>query len=87
MERFDDDRFDEDRFEADRFDVERFEEDRFDDERFERLGTFAPFSRASFRPIAIACFRLLTFRPLPLFSGPRLRRRIALSTDLPALRP
>ena len=55
-------------------------------------GTFAPFSRASERPIAIACFRLFTFRPLrPLFSVPFLRRRIALATlfpaDFPYLRP
>jgi hypothetical protein len=46
-----------------------------------RLGTFAPFCRASFRPIAIACFRLRTRPPVP--SRPRLsvpffRRRIAL---------
>jgi hypothetical protein len=41
-----------------------------------RRGTFAPFLRASFRPIAIACFRLVTFRPDPLFSVPFLRRRI-----------
>src|SRR5262249_53446041 len=44
-------------------------------------GTLAPFSRASLRPMAIACLRLVTFRPdLPDFSVPRLRRRIALST-------
>jgi hypothetical protein len=47
-------------------------------------GTFAPFSRASFNPIAIACLRLLTFRPEPDFSVPRFRRRIALSTVLDA---
>ena len=41
-------------------------------------GTFAPFSRASDSPIAIACLRLVTRFPLrPLFSVPRLRRRIA----------
>ena len=28
-------------------------------------GTFAPFLRASERPIAIACLRLLTLPPLP----------------------
>jgi hypothetical protein len=44
------------------------------------LGTFAPFSRASLRPMAIACFRLVTFAPDPLLSVPRLRRRIADST-------
>jgi hypothetical protein len=42
-----------------------------------REGTFAPFSRASLRPIAIACLRLVTFRPEPLFSVPFFRRRIA----------
>ena len=54
------------------------------DELFFR-GTFFPFDRASARPIAIACFRLLTFRPLLDFSVPFLRRRIALSTSLLAL--
>jgi hypothetical protein len=57
---------------------------------FRLAGTFAPFSRASESPIAMACFRLLTlppFPPLPLFRVPRLRRRIALSTALPAALP
>jgi hypothetical protein len=45
-----------------------------------RLGTLAPFSRASLSPIAIACFRLVTLRPEPLFNVPRLRRRIVDST-------
>jgi hypothetical protein len=52
-----------------------------------RAGTLAPFSRASLNPIAIACLRLRTLRPDPLFNEPRLRRRIADSTffeaDLP----
>jgi hypothetical protein len=65
-------------------------DDFFDDERFR--GTFAPFSRASERPIAIACLRLLTFRPLPpLFSVPDFRLCIArltlLLAALPYLRP
>jgi hypothetical protein len=47
----------------------------------------APFSRASDKPIAIACFRLFTFRPLPDFSVPFLRRRIALSTRFDAAFP
>jgi hypothetical protein len=42
-----------------------------------REGTLAPFSRASFKPMAIACLRLVTLRPEPLLSVPRLRRRIA----------
>jgi hypothetical protein len=44
-----------------------------------------PFFRASDRPIAIACFLLVTFLPLPLFNVPRLRRRIADSTSFGAL--
>jgi hypothetical protein len=53
-------------------------------------GTFAPFSRASERPIAMACFRLLTrppFPPLPERRVPFFLRRIALLTDLLAARP
>jgi hypothetical protein len=50
-------------------------------------GTFAPFARASDSPIAIACFRLLTFRPLPDFSVPFFRRFMALSTRLLAAFP
>jgi hypothetical protein len=56
----------------------------FDFRFFEPLfffGTFAPLLRASERPIAIACFRLLTFRPeRPLFSVPALRFFIARPT-------
>jgi hypothetical protein len=51
-------------------------------------GTFAPFSRASDNPIAIACLRLVTFFPLrPLLSVPFFFRRIADSTRLPAALP
>jgi hypothetical protein len=51
-------------------------------------GTFAPFSRASLRPIAIACLRLVTLRPLrPLRSVPRFARCTASRTDSCALRP
>src|SRR5262245_52536235 len=51
-----------------------------------RRGTFFPFARASDRPIAIACFRLLTFLPLrPLLSVPFLRFFIARLTSLEAL--
>ena len=57
----------------------------FDDER--RAGTFAPFLRASLKPIAMACFRLLTRRPDPLFSVPFFRRRIADFTCFDADRP
>jgi hypothetical protein len=42
-----------------------------------RDGTFAPFSRASLSPIAIACLRLVTLRPDPLFSVPFFFRCIA----------
>src|SRR5262245_52098198 len=55
-----------------------------------RAGTLAPFLRASERPIAMACLRLFTLPPwpfLPRRSVPRLRRRIALSTDFPAPAP
>lgn len=47
------------------------------------LGTFAPFFRASERPMAMACLRLLTVPPLPPrpdLSVPRFLRRIALAT-------
>src|ERR1041385_5246315 len=45
------------------------------------LGTLAPFLRASERPIAIACLRLLTFPPRPLLPERRVvaegRSRVA----------
>src|ERR1700741_1167300 len=48
-------------------------------------GTFAPASRASESPIAIACFLLVTFFPeRPLFSVPFFRSCMAFSTFLPA---
>lgn len=53
-------------------------------------GIFAPFFRASDSPMAIACFRLVTFPPVPPFperSVPRFFRFIALSTLLLALLP
>src|SRR6266852_3673131 len=53
-------------------------------------GTFAPFSRASERPIAIACSRLFTVPPLPPlpdFKVPCFFLRIALSTALAAALP
>lgn len=53
-------------------------------------GTLAPFFRASERPMAMACFRLLTLPPFPLFpdlSVPVFFRCIALFTDFPAARP
>jgi len=45
-----------------------------------REGTLPPARRASDRPIAIACLRLVTLRPDPLFNVPRLRSRIARAT-------
>src|SRR3984893_13096443 len=54
------------------------------------FGTLAPFLRASERPMAIACFRLLTLPPLPPLperSVPLFFRRIALATLLPAALP
>ena len=76
-------------FFADRVD-EVFRAD--DRERVERLssgsgGTFAPFLRASLRPIATACLRLVTLRPDPLRSVPCFRRRIADSTVFDAFLP
>ena len=52
-----------------------------------RRGTFAPFSRASLSPIAIACFRLVTLRPEPLLSVPFFLRCIADLTRLLAALP
>jgi hypothetical protein len=49
------------------------------------LGTFAPFLRASERPMAMACFLLFTLPPLPPLperSVPLFFRRMAVSTDL-----
>jgi hypothetical protein len=66
---------------------ERFERLEPPDRFFGRAGTLAPFSRASESPIAIACLRLVTFPPLLLFSVPRLRLRMALSTDFCAFLP
>ena len=52
------------------------------------LGTLPPARRASDNPIAIACFRLLTFLPdRPLFKVPLLRSRIALLTLRDAVLP
>ena len=50
-------------------------------------GTLAPLLRASDKPMAIACLRLLTVRPEPLLSDPRFWRRMALATDLLAVLP
>src|SRR5262249_8310343 len=56
-------------------------------ERF-RFGTFAPERRASDKPIAMACLRLVTFLPdRPLRSVPCLRSCIARLTLLCAFRP
>jgi hypothetical protein len=49
------------------------------------LGTFDPFFRASDRPMAMACLRLVTFLPLrPLFKVPSFFSCMARSTLLPA---
>lgn len=52
-----------------------------------RLGTLAPFFRASESPMAIACSRLFTFFPLPDLSVPFFLRCIALSTRFDAAFP
>lgn len=52
------------------------------------FGTFAPSLRASDSPMAIACFRLVTFFPLrPLFSVPLFFSRIARATFFCAFGP
>jgi hypothetical protein len=49
------------------------------------FGTFLPLALASDSPIAIACLRLVTFRPdRPLFSVPALRFFITRSTSVDA---
>jgi hypothetical protein len=50
-------------------------------------GAFAPFSRASLSPMAMACFRLFTVRPEPLFRVPFFRRCMADFTVLDAFFP
>ena len=51
-------------------------------------GTLPPSRLASERPIAIACFRLVTFLPeRPLFSVPSFRSCIAFSTFPDAFAP
>jgi hypothetical protein len=52
--------------------------DFFDDDFFE--GTLPPSRRASERPMAMACFRLVTFFPEPLFNLPLLSSCISSST-------
>src|SRR5271163_769712 len=50
-----------------------------------RVGTLPPARRASLRPMAIACLRLVTFLPdRPDLSSPRFISRIARSTFLRA---
>jgi hypothetical protein len=69
------------RFFVPRFFVPRLVVLRFFELRFFEGGTFAPSLRASERPIAIACLRLVTFLPeRPLRNVPRLRSRMTFST-------
>jgi hypothetical protein len=83
---FEVDFFEEDFLELDFFDDEDFFEDEdffddpfFDDDFFD--GTLPPSARASDRPMAMACLRLVTFLPEPpLFSVPCLRSCMAFST-------
>jgi hypothetical protein len=43
-------------------------------------GTFAPDLRASESPMAMACLRLVTFLPEPLFKVPRFLSRMTRAT-------
>jgi hypothetical protein len=74
----------EDFFEVDLRDEDFFDDDFFEDDFFEEdffAGTLPPSRRASDRPIAMACFRLVTFLPEPpLRSVPCLRSCIVFST-------
>ena len=64
-----------------RLDIYFFDEDSFG-------GTLAPARRACESPMAMACFRLLTFLPdLPLFRVPFLRSCMAFSTFSDAFLP
>jgi len=51
-----------------------------DDDPFGAGGTLPPSRRASERPMATACLRLVTFLPEPLLSVPRLYLCISVST-------
>lgn len=56
--------------------------------KLDRLGTLPPSRRASDRPMAIACLRVLTVFPEPpLFNVPRFILCTALLTLLDAFRP
>lgn len=58
------------------------------DVRDEREGTFAPFARASLRPMATACLRLATFfADRPMRNAPFFIFRTALRTAVPAFLP
>jgi len=59
--------------------VDFFDED-FCDEDFGAAGTLPPSRRASERPMAMACLRLVTFFPEPLRSFPRFSSCIVFST-------
>jgi histidinol phosphatase-like PHP family hydrolase len=61
--------------------------ERLDLERDDLRGTLPPLLRASLRPIAIACLRLVTRRPELLFRVPLFRRCIADFTRRCALLP
>ena len=75
-------------FDEDFFDEDFFALDFFDPEDFFADGTLPPSRRASDRPMAMACLRLVTFLPEPpLFSVPRFRSCIALSTFSDAFFP
>lgn len=75
--------FDPDFLEADFLEADFLAPDFLDADFFE--GTFAPFFRASERPMAMACLREVTFLPLrPLRRVPSLRSCMASFTFSPA---
>ena len=65
-------------------DFENFDDDAFfDDPDFEldfAGGTFPPSRRASDKPMAMACLRLVTFLPDPVFNVPRFNLCISVPT-------
>lgn len=77
--------FDDDFFADDFFDGAFFADDFFDEDL--REGTLSPSARASEMPMAMACLRLFTFCPDPLFNFPEPYSCITFETFFCALAP